>query len=420
MASQSTNIGPDELTQFTKGDESALERIFRGEYESLVAVAATESEDSSKAPRIVESAFYNAWAKRTSFASPGDLALFLRDAVHHESVRERGRHASLQRFHGHQGAAAAREAQQPEKPVGVDEAWKTLYAALHAPPTDAAHDADVRHDISRHGAAIHMGKVAAPKRDIRGLLLMVGVAAAVVLFIGGMWRFLGSSDPGERVDAVLARSEARLVQTSSAQRASVPLSDGSKASLGPDSQLKIPKDFSETLRVVGLQGTAAFTVAEGAQPFFVKAGSARIRVTGTVLDVTTFNPAGTIVRVREGSADVTAGDSTHALAVGEALLVNADGVMSAASTDMLDESLAWTDGRFVINDRPMQEVPALLQRWFGLKVAVRDSAVMQRRVSVQVPLDSTRQLITALEKAARAAYATQGQDRVFRDSTAKR
>lgn len=420
MASQSTNIAPDDLTKFISGDESALERIFRAEYEQLESLASTDSEDSSSAPRIVESAFYSAWGKRASFASPGDLASFLREAVHHEALRERGRRASLQRFHGREGAAALHAAQQPAQPVGVDEAWAALLTAIHAPPKDEAHAAEVRHDISRHGTAVHMGKVAAPQRNVRGFFLMIGVAVIVAAFIVGLWRFLGASDPGERVDAILARSEARTVQTSAAQRANVPLSDGSSASLGPESQLRIPKEYGEQMRVVGLQGTATFTVAEAQEPFFVKAGTARIRATGTVLDVSTFDSAGTLVRVREGTVEVTSGDSTRAISVGEALLISADSVISTPTPEMLAESLAWTDGRFVIDNRPMQEVPALLQRWYGLRVSVLDSALLQRRVNIQVPLDSTRQVISALEKEGRAVYATQGQDRVFRDTATTR
>ncbi|MHB1224967.1 MAG: FecR family protein, partial [Gemmatimonadaceae bacterium] len=353
MTSAFTTIAPDDLILFTQGDEASLERIFRLEYDPLVALATTELEESSAAPRLVEGVFYDAWQQRARFASPGDLAHFLRDAVHREALRERGRHAALHRFHDREGAATARVAPAVAPvPVGVDGAWAALVGALHAPPPDAARGADVRHDLSRHEAASHLAKVAAPERNVRGILLMIAVAAVVLVFIVGMMRWLGAANPGSRVDAALERSDARVVSTQSAQRATVPLADGSRAVLGPDSQLRIPLAYGETLRAVGLVGTAAFTVAEQTQPFFVKAGAARVRATGTVFDVSTFTDAGTIVRVREGTVEVTAGDSTHAVATGEALLVSDDGSMSTPAETVLDESLAWTDGRFVIADRP--------------------------------------------------------------------
>lgn len=419
MTSALTTIGADDLTLFTQGDEGALERIFRAGYDPLVALATTELGAGPSAPRLVEGVFYEAWQQRARFASPGDLAHFLREAVHREALRERGRHAALHRFQEREGAAA-RVAPAASGQVGIDEAWAALSAAIHAPPPDATRGADVRHDVSRHEAASHLAKVAAPERNLRGILLMIAVAAVVLVFIVGMMRWLGASNPGGRVDAALARSDARVVTTLSAQRASVPLSDGTRASLGPDTQLRIPKDYAQRLRAVGLVGTAAFTVAEAPSPFFVRAGAARVQATGTVFDVSTFADAGTVVRVREGTVEVTAGDSTVTLATGEAVLVGPDSTMSAPAAAVLDESLGWTDGRFVISDRPMRDVPALLQRWFGLQVVVGDSVLFERRVSVQVPLDSTRQLMAALEAAGQARYTSKGQERFFRDAAVRR
>jgi len=417
MTSAFTAIAPDDLILFTQGDEAALERIFRIEYDPLVALATTQLAESSAAPRLVEGVFYDAWQQRTRFASPGDLAHFLREAVHREALRERGRHAALHRFHEREGGVAARVAPAAAPiPVTVDGAWAALTGALHAPPPDSARGADVRHDLSRHEAASHVAKVAAPESNGRGILLKIAVAAVVLVFIVGMMRWLGAANPGSRVDAALAKSDARVVSTHPAQRATVPLSDGSRAALGPDSQLRIPLDYGRQLRAVGLVGTASFTVAEASRPFFVKAGAARVRATGTVFDVSTFSDSGTIVRVREGTVEVTAGDSTHAVASGESLLVSGYGTLSTPTAAMLDESLGWTDGRFVIADRPMREVPALLQRWYGLQVALGDSVLLDRRVSIQVPLDSTRQMVAELEKAARATYAYRGESRYFRDA----
>lgn len=421
MTSAFTSIAHDDLTLFTRGDEPALERIFRSEYDALLGSVSAELDDAAAAPRIVEGAFYEAWRKRADFAQPGDLALFLREAVHREALRERGRRAALHRFQEHEGAAHAHggQPQQPAQPVSASEAWAALAAALHAPQERRAELDERRHDASRHGAAAHVAKVAAPKSDIRGVLLMMVVAAAVIGGIFGVMRLLGAGDPGGRVDAELARGEARVVSTRPAQRANVPLADGSRASLAPDTQLRIAKEYARQLRVVGLVGAATFSVAESDKPFFVRAGAARVRATGTVFDVSTFGESGTIIRVREGSVAVTSADSTHDLAAGDALAVGADSSMSTPTAAALDEAVGWTDGDFVLVDRPMRDVPAQLLRWYGLQIAVADSALLDRRVSVRVPLDSTRLMISTLEQAARARYTYKGEARFFRDADAR-
>lgn len=428
MTSAFTTIATDDLTLFTQGDEAALERIFRTEYDALVAHCAAELEDPSAAPRIVEGAFYDAWQRRASFTSPGELALFLRETVHREALRERSRRAALHRFHEHEGAAGAHGAHgahpapppQPPRTVSASEAWSALLGALRAPPPDSVHGAEVRHDVSRHEAASHVAKVAAPEDRTRGLILMAAVAAIVLVFIFGMMRWMGAANPVARVDAALARGEPRIVSTHPAQRATVPLSDGSHASLAPDSDLRIPKDYGRSIRALGLEGAARFTVAEAGHPFFVRAGSALVQATGTIFDVSTFSDSGTIVRVREGTVTVMAGDSTRDVAAGAALAVASNGSMSTPAAAVLNEAMGWTDGRFVVVDRPMSEMPALIQRWYGLQVAVGDSALADRHVSLEVPLDSTRQMITALEKAAQATYVFQGEARYFRDAAPRR
>lgn len=420
MASTSTPLTPDELSRFNQGDEAALERMFRVEYDSLVASASAELDDAAAAPRIVEGAFYQAWQQRAGFAHMGDLVRFLKDAIHREALLERGRRASLQRFHEHEGAARPRDQLPPAtaSPASVDEAWAALAAALHRPADVSEAGAARRRDASRHGAASHMARVGATKRDYRSLFLVVIVAAVVIGGIYTAMRFMGAGDPGRRVDAELERGDPRMVVTRSGQRANVPLADGSTASLGPDTQLRIATEYGKSMRTLGLVGTATFRVTESDQPFFVRAGAARIRATGTLFDVSTFDSAGTIVRVREGAVSVTSGGSTQNLAVGEAVAVSADSSMSTPAAGALDEALGWTDGQFVMVDRPMSDIPAYFMRWYGVQVAVADSNLLDRRVTVRASLDSTRGAVSALEEAGQARYTSRAGERIFLDAAA--
>ena len=57
-----------------------------------------------------------------------------------------------------------------------------------------------------------------------------------------------------------------------------------------------------------------------------------------------------------------------------------------------------------------------LQRWYALGLVVRDSAILDRPVAMNVSLDSSRTAITALEKGADVKFGYEGSIRVLRDA----
>src|SRR5215510_5782187 len=76
------------------GDESALRRAFDSEYSALMTNARSQlGEAESHAPRIVESAFVDAWAARASIGNAEDLKAFLAKQVHHGASRALSRRA---------------------------------------------------------------------------------------------------------------------------------------------------------------------------------------------------------------------------------------------------------------------------------------------------------------------------------------
>ncbi|HEU4630349.1 MAG TPA: FecR domain-containing protein [Gemmatimonadaceae bacterium] len=415
MTGSFTKIAPDDLTRFKQGDEAALERVFREEYDPLLAVARTELTEPEAAPRLVEGALYDAWKQRERFLSPGDLEFFLRDAIHKEAVRENGRRAALHRFHEHEGGATPHRA-VPRQPADVDEAWREFASVLHAPPPDSEHAAHLRRDLSRHEAATHVAHVADERGGVSAVL-MAAIALVVVAAIVFGVRTLSARDVNGRIDAALASSDTRDVATPPGRRANIDLADGSRATLGPDSHLRIPPRFGESLRAVGLVGTGSFTVGEADdRPFHVRTGPARITAAGTVFDVSAYTDSVILVRVQDGLVTLSVGDSVRSLTTGDAVVVAADGGLAEPTAQQLEEMLGWTMGEFAAVNRRMRELPPLVQRWYGLQVVLADSALLDRRVTVRAPLDSASVLVAALEAAGRARATSRGAERVFHDA----
>ena len=216
-------------------------------------------------------------------------------------------------------------------------------------------------------------------------------------------------------------ADVRVLSARPGQRALVTLLDGSQVTIGPDSKVTVPTRFGDKLRVVKLEGTAAFAAAptkEDAPPLEVRAGGASVVATGTQFEIAGYpGDSVVIVRVREGQVQVKAGTESRTLVAWRALAVAPGGAMREPSQRELDESLAWTDGAFVVDGRPLREVLPLLQRWYALKLQVKDSALLARPVTMSAPLGVPHDAIAALEKAAGAKLVWEKETMFLRDAS---
>jgi ferric-dicitrate binding protein FerR (iron transport regulator) len=408
-------IDRDQLAGLQAGDERALERLFRERFPALLEEANVQLHEPAAARRAVETAFLQLWQQRASFETPDALESFMHRTVREAAAREQSRLASLHRFDSHEGGHARKRA--PAPPPTVDEAWAHLSSVLHAPPPnhEAAARAAVEH--SRHAAAAHMAAV--EKREIPVGALLIGLVLLAIA--GGAFWWANRRGDDARIDRALAATDARVLSAKRAQQARVTLDDGTQVVIGPESKLTVPPRFGRDVRAVKLDGTASFTVASGEQerPFRVRARNADVTATGTAFDVRAYDTdSAVVVRVREGEVAVKAGDESHTVGANKAIAIAANGSAQEPPAAALDEALAWADGRVVINNQPLRAVLPKMSRWYGLDLKVLDSTLLDRRVTMTAPLESSKQAITALENGAGVKFGYEGKDMVLRDSAA--
>ena len=421
MSAVSGPIDRTDLAQFRASDESAFERIVRHEFADLAAAAKLESGDDTSAARVVEDAFVNAWTAREQFDSPEALAAFLRDAVHRGALRERGRRAALHRFEErehvnviHRDASGA--------PATADEVWNRVNTVLHTPRPSAESTARIRADVSRHEAASHVARVAKEPKSSASFGTLAAVGVVVIAAIAAMAMFLQPGDGVARYDSALTASDARVRATGPGQQAVVELTDASRVALAPETRLRIPKEYGERMRAVGIEGAAGFEVAAGGDlPFVVRAGPATVRVTGTKFDVAAWpNEEIVTIRVREGTVDVTAGEATRTLQAGEAIAVASDGTITTPGARDVDQAVGFANGEVVIEDRPLREVVPLLNRWYALDLNVADARLLERKATVRAPVSSSKQAIEDVERTAGVRFGYSGENKVLRDTTTAR
>lgn len=166
----------------------------------------------------------------------------------------------------------------------------------------------------------------------------------------------------------------RVYATSSAQRAEITLTDGTRITLAPESRLRVSADFGTERRDVYLEGEAFFDVAhDAARPFTAYAGNASAHDIGTAFAIRSYaNDHSVQIAVREG---VVAMSGIGPLAAGDVGTLTSDGRTNVRHGADVGALLGWLDGKLAYTDAPLGRVVDDLHRWHGAEIVIRDSSL---------------------------------------------
>jgi transmembrane sensor len=215
--------------------------------------------------------------------------------------------------------------------------------------------------------------------SVRGVMLKSGGAIAVACLLAYMASTILPSG--------LIPPAVQVIATNVADRRTVTLSDNSRLVLDVSSQVRIA--FTDTARDLELlEGQAHFEVAKDARrPFRVRTKAAEIVAVGTTFDVAAL-PVETTVTLIEGRVNVRAISGTpHAdggtqlLTPGQQLGISADGRLLSTRAVKVESVTAWQRGTVVIDDMPVQEALAVMNRYSKQHIVVLGTSVRTRKVS---------------------------------------
>jgi len=276
----------------------------------------------------------------------------------------------------------------PEENDAFD-AWLTA-SARHRDAYAAAGDfwaAAGRLDTHpRYAALRERAEAAADRSRVTRRALAAGFAAAVV-GLGGLGLYL------EIAPRPLADQSFR---TAVGQQATVSLPDGSQLTLNTDTVVRTRAD--EDRRLVYLdKGQAFFKVAKDRRhPFVVTAAGRTVTALGTAFDVRVDHGELKVVLV-EGKVRVQAADPPHPAHPGEPVsqprapmatdmsagsqLVAVNDAEWRLTPTNVDRETSWLKGQLIIDDEPLGEVVAEVNRYSTRKIAIADPALADRRVS---------------------------------------
>ena len=387
-------------------DEAALERLFRAHFSSLCAEAKGHlgEEAASSAPKVVESAFRQAWDDREQIVSEADLGSYLHDAVRRCAARELSRRAGARHLAvGGKAAAHHAAATGPD----VDQSWQHLTRQLH--PEAVRAEAQAYSEQRRHHAAEHVGDLSKPRSW--KVPVFIGIAAAAIAG-AAMW-YLTQLGADRAVTRALDSSEAHAITSQPGQTGKLTLDDSTRVLLGAGSKLTIPKGFNTEIRAVKIDGAARFSVASGTLPFEIRARNAAVVATGTTITARAYpNDPFTIVQVDSGSATVRVEKQEHPLAAGQALLIEHNGNTRTPNADELALGTGWTNRRIAISAQ-LRDVVAEINRWLGTEIKVPELKALDTPAKVNAPMDSMRVAIGQVEQTSGLEFAYEGPNNVM-------
>lgn len=188
----------------------------------------------------------------------------------------------------------------------------------------------------------------------------------------------------------------------------IQLTDGSRLLLNTNTAVSV--DYKESIRQITLHhGQASFTVAGDAQrPFEVVSDGLIVRALGTVFEVYNPDSSEISVTVQEHAvaARVQAGTKTtadlHLASVtvqqGQRLRYRSGGTLQQPEPVELNQTTAWQQHRLFINDRPLSELIAELDRYRVGRIFLSDEKLKNLRVTGVFSLDNPDDVLNSVRK----------------------
>lgn len=176
--------------------------------------------------------------------------------------------------------------------------------------------------------------------------------------------------------------------TGAGERGTTRLNDGTVVRLAPNSRLRVQE--TGLRREVWLEGHAFFAVSrEDGRQFVVRTRAGDAVVLGTRFDVRVEDEAMQVFVV-EGRVTHQAGGGAVQVGAMELSRATGGGVPSVEPIDDPELLLSWLGDFLVFQSTPMSEIARELERRYGVRVQLQDSALAQRTVTAwftDEPLD---------------------------------
>jgi transmembrane sensor len=211
------------------------------------------------------------------------------------------------------------------------------------------------------------------------------IAASLLLLCGIAWLIPNNKLSQKITQEFTAIDKKKTIHSNKGTATSAfTLSDGSKITLGPHSELQYSPDFGNSKREVYLSGEAFFEVAKDAErPFWVVTGKLVTKVIGTSFNVKAYDAendisvsvtTGKVTVARQNSANTK--EQEHALSTEIVLLPNQKAVFNKEQQllvkTLVDKPIQINkislDTDFLFEETKIADVYAVLEKYYGVDI----------------------------------------------------
>ena len=239
-----------------------------------------------------------------------------------------------------------------------------------------------------------------------GLLLLLGTAA--------YWKY-----NAPRPEVSTAKRGLSEVSTRFGSKSRLLLPDGTVVWLNAGSKLTYGEQFGVTNRNTTLTGEAFFDVRKSSVPFIIHAHSVQIRVMGTAFNVKSYaNEKTTETSLIRGRVEITLDKrpgEKFILKPNEKLVVSNEMEEARAEVQQKKEPIvvlsglthskndntiietSWVQNKLVFQDESFAEIVKKLERWYDVRIEIRDEKLGQLRMTGTFENETIRQALTALQ-----------------------
>ena len=196
--------------------------------------------------------------------------------------------------------------------------------------------------------------------------------------------------------------------TTSGQRTTLSLEDGSVIILNANSSLKYPTEFSIDKREVFLAGEAFFQISKDAKrPFIVHSGDIDTQVLGTSFNINS-NKDFVTVSVATGKVKVIQGDAEEIILPKEKIVYGVQRKKMFKTTANLEHELAWKNNTIIFEDSQLSHVAAKLREFYGVSVVFEDEILKKCLLTGKFTNQSIEIILKAISFSTGIRYRMEG------------
>ena len=228
------------------------------------------------------------------------------------------------------------------------------------------------------------------------------VAAVFIIFVSvSLLLFLNKSGRAipQETDTHTAQTEILYqVETERGVRKTILLPDGSLVYLNVDSKLIYPEKFTDTSRIVQLEGEGYFSVShDPSKPFSVVCGNTVTVVKGTEFNIKSRNDKVRIV-ITQGIVETFIKDSSKGIRLKKGEMITFDEKIGFGKPTRakINHFLAWRKGKFSFAHTSLADVMDEISRFYNVQVVFQNPSERSKMITGVFDADSLEHIFSII------------------------